>query len=136
VADDGSAHPTRIPGRYTLGEEDPGVRPVSRAGSLDRNRDAEIGARTGEGSNILSPLGFVEIDGQEVAAVVLQQRVDTDRVVTGQVGVDGSVRKRDQRAIPAVSALDTRLLAHSSAPLVRTGRCVTRLAGRLALPDR
>ncbi|MFO1206301.1 MAG: hypothetical protein U1E63_11330 [Burkholderiales bacterium] len=134
VADDGSAHPTRIPGRYTLGEEDPGVRPVSRAGSLDCNRDAEIGARTGEGSNILSPLGIVEIDREEVAVVVLQQRIDTDRVVTGQVGVDGSVRERDQRAIPTVSALDSGLLAHSSAPLVRTGRCVTRLAGRLALP--
>lgn len=56
------------------------------------------------------------------------------RVVTGQVGVDGSVRKRDQRAIPTVSALDSRLLAHSGTPFVRTCRCVTRLARCLTLP--
>jgi len=134
VTDDGRAQPTGVPGRCAICEEDPGMRPVSGARSLDRNRDAEIGARTGEGSNILSPLGFVEIDREEATAVVLQQRVNTDRVVTGQVGEDGSVRKRDQRAIRAVSALDSWLLANSSAPLVRTGQCVTRLAGRPALP--
>ena len=40
----------------------------------------------------------------------------------------------DQQAITALPTLDTRLLANTSGPLVSAGRCITRLARRLALP--
>lgn len=80
------------------------------------------------------PIGFIEVNREEVASVVLQQRVHPDRVPTGQMVVDHGVGQRDQQAVTAVATLDARLLADTGAPLVGTGRGVTGLACGFALP--
>jgi hypothetical protein len=40
-----------------------------------------------EGPGIFSPLGFVEIDGEKIAGIVLQQRIDADCVLAGKMVV-------------------------------------------------
>ena len=88
VADDGRAQATGIAGRHPASEKHPGVRPFAGARNLEGNGHAKFATRLHEGAGVLSPLGFVEIDGEEIAGVVLQQGIDTDRVLTGQMVVD------------------------------------------------
>ena len=40
-----------------------------------------------EGASVVSPLGLVEIDGKEIAGVVIQQGIDADRVLTPPVPI-------------------------------------------------
>ena len=49
---------------------------------------------------ILAPLGIVEVDGQEVAGVVGQQRIHADGVPPGKVVEDRLVGHRYQRRWP------------------------------------
>lgn len=55
-----------------------------------------------KGLGILFPFGLVEIDRKEMASVVGQQRIDTDRALTREVVVDNGVRQREQQAVAAV----------------------------------
>ena len=135
VADDGRAQAAGITCRHPTGEEHPGVSPLTGARNLQRRGHAQLRARLHECLRIVPPLGLVEVDGQEVAAVVLHQRIHPDRVIAGQVLVDHGVRQRDEQAIGAVAALDARLLAYAGPPLIRAGWCVARLACGLALPS-
>jgi hypothetical protein len=75
-----------------------------------------------EGAGVVSPFGFVEIDSEEMASIVLQQGIDTDRVLTGQMVEDDRVGQRNQHSIATVPALDARLFADTCTPLVGTGR--------------
>ena len=134
VADDGRAQAAGIASRHPPSEKHPGVRALAGARNLQRRRHAQLVTGLDERTGILSPLGLVEIDCQEIAGVVLQQRIDADRVLAGQVVVDHRIRQRDQRAVAAVPALDARLLADTGPPLVGAGRRVARLARGLALP--
>ena len=43
--------------------------------------------------------GLVEVDRQEIASVVFQQRINADRVLTGQMVVNHSIGQRDQQAV-------------------------------------
>ena len=92
VADDGRAQAAGVTGRHPAGEEYPSVRAIPGAGNLQGNGHAQLVARLHEGAGILSPLGFVEIDGEEMAGVILQQRIDADRVLAGQMVVDDRSR--------------------------------------------
>ncbi|OIQ72318.1 hypothetical protein GALL_460570 [mine drainage metagenome] len=134
VADGGRAQAADIACRHAAGEEHPGMGALTGSRNLQRRRHAQLSARLHEGPRVVPPIRLVEIDGQEAAAVVLQQRVHPDRVLAGQVLVDHRVRQRDKQAMAAIAALDARLVAHTGAPLIRAGRRVARLARGLALP--
>jgi len=78
VADDGRAQATGIAGRDPASEEHPGVCPFAGARNLEGNGHAKFITRLHERAGVLSPLGFVEIDGEEMTGIVLQQGIDTD----------------------------------------------------------
>ena len=63
-----------------------------RARNFQRGRHTELVAGLHERSRVIPPFRLVEIDGKEVAAVVLHQRIDADRVLTGQMVLDHRVR--------------------------------------------
>ena len=88
MADDGRAQAAGIAGRHPASEKYPGVRPIAGARNLEGNGHVKFATRLHEGAGVLSPFGFVEIDGEEMASVVLQQGIDADRVLTGQMVVD------------------------------------------------
>ena len=134
MADDGRTQTTRIPRRYRIGEKHPGVRALAGAGNLQRRGHTQFGAGQDEGLGILAPIGLVEIDRQEMAGVALQQRIDADCVLTGQMVVDHRIGQWQQHALGAIATLDARLLTDARAPLVGAGRGVARLAAGLAFP--
>ena len=134
MTDDRRAQASGIARRHPASEKQPGVRTVAGAGNLKGDRRPKLVTRLDESPRVLPPVGLVEIDGEEMAGVVGQQRIDADRVPAGQVAVDDRIRQRDQQAVGTVRTLDARLLADTGTPFVGTGRCVTRLAGGLAFP--
>ena len=96
MADDGRAQATGIASRDPASEKHPGVRSFAGARNLKRNGHAKFATRLHEGAGVLSPLAFVEIDGEKIASIVLQQGIDADRVLTGQMVVENRIRQRDQ----------------------------------------
>ncbi|NML17365.1 hypothetical protein HHL10_20535 [Azohydromonas sp. G-1-1-14] len=74
------------------GKEHPRARASPRAPDLQRRWHAQRPAGALDGAGVLAPLGFIEVHGREVAAVVLQQRIDANGVAAGQVVVvDGVI---------------------------------------------
>ena len=69
-----------------------------------------------------------------MAGVIVQQGINTDGELAGQVVIDDGIGQRDQHAMLAVCAFDAPLVAHASAPFVGAGRRIARLAGGLTLP--
>ena len=61
------------------------------AGYFHCCRYTQLVTRLHEGAGILPPLGLVEIDGQEMAAIVLQQWIHADGMPARQMVVDDSV---------------------------------------------
>ena len=106
---------------------------VARARDFDRDRNAQLATRMCEGLCIAAPIGVVEIDSQEMAGIVGQQRIDADGVTAGKMVVEGLVSQWYQEPVAAVGALDARLLANACAPFVGTRGRIAGLA-RLALP--
>jgi hypothetical protein len=45
-----------------------------------------------EGPSIFFPLGFVEIDGEKIAGIVLQQRIDANGMLAGKMVVQDCIR--------------------------------------------
>jgi hypothetical protein len=111
-----------------------GVRAASGPGDLQGHWYSEILARLGECVCIFAPLGPVEVDREEVAAVVFQQRIDPDRLLASQMAIEDRIRNGDQNPVSAVTARDARLLADSGAPFVGASRRISRFGGGLALP--
>lgn len=134
VTDDSRAQAPCITGRNTPCEKHPGVCALTGARNLQRGGHAEFVTGLHECTGIVPPFRLVEVDREEIAAVVFQQRIHPDRVLTGQVVVDHRIGQRNQQTIAAVPALDTRLLADTSAPFVGTRGHVAGLAGGLAFP--
>jgi hypothetical protein len=64
--------------RHRLREEDPKVRAVTRARSLQGSRDAGLRADIHQCARIFPPAGSVQIDGHKPAGLVLEKRVDAD----------------------------------------------------------
>jgi hypothetical protein len=73
-----------------------------------------------KGFGILAPFGLVEVDREKMAGVVRQERVDTDRLLTGKVAVDDRIRYGYQRTVAAICAFDPWLLADTGTPFTRT----------------
>jgi hypothetical protein len=124
MADERSAQAPGVARGDPAGEEHPRMRALSRARDLQRCRHAELAAGAHEGASVLAPLRVVEVHGQEVAAVVLQQRIDADSVAAGQVVVDDGLIERQELPVGTVGALDGRLGAHAGPPLVGASRAV------------
>ena len=78
------------------------MRTLARARHFQCNRHAQLTTRFREALRILAPLGIVEVDGQEVAGVVGEQRVDAGGVPPGKVIKDRPVGQRDQAAVATV----------------------------------
>lgn len=73
---------------------------------------------------VVTPLRLIKIDRQEIATVILKQRVDADSVPASQMVIDHGIRHGAQLAVSALTALDARFFANTSTPLVSTGRAV------------
>ena len=74
--------------------------------------------------HIVAPSALVKIDGKEEAGLVLQQRIDArdERLRVGvgsrQVPADDVVGHRKESTVGTLGALDARLLADATYPLV------------------
>ncbi len=112
------------------------ARTVNKVNDSDEQGDGSSAARTSKASadGTVIFCSLVEVDSQEAAAVVFEQRIHTDGVLAGQMVVDRRIGQRDQQAVGAVTAFDARLLAHPSKPFIGTGRGVARFARGLAFP--
>ncbi len=123
--DDGGAETPGITGLNASSKEHPDVSSLTGARNLQRGWHAERLARLHEHPCVLSPFRFVEVDREEIAAVVFQQRIHADRVFTSKMVIDHHIGQRDQHAIAAVPTLDARLLAHADSPFICAGRRIT-----------
>ncbi len=129
--------PARQRGGDGLLEEQPHVSATPGARSLERGGKAEASAAAHESDCISFPSSLVEIDGQEVAGLVEQHRIDADdkrlitRVSPGQMPSNDIVGDREETAVRTHRALDPGLLADALHPLVRAGG---RIAGPAGFP--
>ena len=83
---------------------------------------------------VLAPLGFVKVDGEKVAGVVRQERVDADRPLAGKVAIDDVILHWYQRTIVAFGALDSWLLTDAGTPFIGACGGIARLASGRAFP--
>lgn len=110
------------------------MRAIAGPRYLDGDWHGHFQAGLRECSDIVPPVRFVEVDGEEVARVVAEQWISANDVITSQVLEDHGIRYRDQHTPAAIRAFDAGLLAHAGAPLVCTCWGVARLARTLTLP--
>lgn len=66
--------------------------PLPDRENLESRRDAEFGTGLHKGLGVFSPVGFVEIDGEKMTGVVLQQRIDADDMLAGKMVVQDRIR--------------------------------------------
>ena len=85
-------------------------------------------ARLDERAHVVDPRALVEVDREEPAGLVVEQRVDAHHVPALQVGEHGVVVERAERLVRAVAALHLRQLADAGDELVRARRRVAGLA--------
>ena len=132
--DDGRKAPSV--GRWDrCGEEDPNVRALAGARTLDCDGYAEFARRSADRPRIVTPTRAVEVDRAKPTCVVLEQWVDADDMTPTQMveehtaiqGLEGLIRTR--------AATHVRLAAHAGDPLVVTGRRVARPSRPAASPN-
>jgi hypothetical protein len=116
-------------------EEEPRVSAVARSGSLDGYRQLEQRAGLRESGDVFLPSSLVEVDGEKPTGLVLEKRVHADDMTAAQMVVDYLVVNRLERLIRTLAALDARLLADTSHPLVRAGWRVASRAFVLIDPE-
>jgi hypothetical protein len=109
------------------------------ARSPERERSTSTGTSavraTSRSARVLTPAGPVEVDREQVAALVGQQRFFADRLRPFQVTAELCLAVRDEPAVRACRALDSRLLAQSRLPFVQAlGRPPGLVGLLLALP--
>jgi len=109
--------------------------PVAGPRPFDGNRNSQLSARGGEGRNIGSPFGLVEVGGDKPARLVGEQGIAADHVTTLEVIEDHLVGHRQKRLAQAVATTDAWLLADSSHPLVAARRGVPLLVCLRADPE-
>ncbi len=134
VADYGRTEAARIPGRHGGRKENPGMGARAGAGNFQGDRHAKLAAGSGKSLGIVAPVGLVKIDGEEMASVAGEQRIDTDDMVAGKVVVNDVISERQQQAVSAFAAFHPLLVAEADLPFVAAGRGVARLAAVLFLP--
>jgi hypothetical protein len=94
--------------------------------SLEGGGHAQPVARTPKRGGVILPSGLVEVDGEEEARLVEQQRVHTRYeglslgITSRQVPTDDVVCDRQEAAVGAFRTLDSRLLTDALHPLIRT----------------
>lgn len=100
--------PTSQAGSNRTVEEDPDVSAVTRARPLERRGHTQAPTGLEECLGIVPPADLVEIDGQEVAGLVSQQRVHTRHeglavaIRSGQMPRDDLIGDREQATLVAV----------------------------------
>ena len=116
--------------------------PIARARSLDGDRNTFRPRRIAKRGNVLHPGLLVEISGEEPARLVRQHGIDTGGKVSrisgrsaGKMGPEGVIAERDEGLIWALPALDLRLSANASNPLVPAQRRITCIAGLWIFPS-
>ena len=92
----GAAEAPRLRGRERLREEHPDVRALAGARDLHVGGHRELRADLAEGRDVTAPCGLVEVERQEVAALVGEEGIDADRVAAGEVVVQHLVCDREQ----------------------------------------
>ena len=90
--------------------------------------------------NILLPAFVVEVQGQEAAGIVRQNRIDTDDVPTklipaSEMSVNSLIRQWKQLAVFTVRATSLWLEANTRFPLVAADRRIAAFPGLCALPS-
>jgi hypothetical protein len=103
-----ATHRARCARRNRSREEEPHVAAVSRSRSFDGNGQPGTAARFDEGQHIVGPGVLVEVDGQEPARLVIEERIETQHVATRQVGEDGGIVEGDEVLVGALTALGLR----------------------------
>ncbi len=128
------------------GEEDPDVPALARAGALEGGRDVPETTCFKVGERVARPVLAVEVGREEAAGLVRQQGIDAGHEVPGsaaprphavlaaQVGLDDTVRDRDEGLARALAAPHPRLAADAGDPLVGAGRGVAGAPGPGVLP--
>jgi len=79
-----------------------------------RHRQLPAGAQKGPG--VLAPVLLIEIHRQQMTGVVLQQGVEAEGMVAGQMAVDRRIGEGRQLPVMAVAAADPGLLADAGSP--------------------
>ena len=116
-------------------EEEPDMRSSAGARAFDSGWKIQAPAGLEKSRNIVAPPRFVEINSEEEAGLVLQQRIDAgDKwlsagVMAGQMPANHVVGHRQEAAVGTLSALDTRFLADTTHPFVRTSGRIPGLPG-------
>jgi len=88
MADQGGPQLASLPRRHGLLEEHPHVGALARAGDFQRCGYRQLPTRAQKGPGVITPVLLVEVDSQQVAMVVVQQGVEAEAVVSGQMAID------------------------------------------------
>ncbi len=127
LGDEIAAHLSGRRGGNGLVEEEPDVRSVARPRAFNGGLKADVPTRCDERRDVIDPGLLVEVDGQEPARLVFEQRIDAHDVLAAQVRQDGRVIDRHKGLVRTLAALDLRELANTPNELVRA-------RGRVAWP--
>ena len=91
---------------------------IPRSRTLNVHRDVQCLASVTHGSDVVLPMVFVEIDGQESAVVIGQERIDTHDMLAFQMGQNSIVRDGAVRAISSRMTAHMLYIADSSVELI------------------
>ena len=130
-----AAHPAGRRGGHGRIEEEPGVRPVARARTFDRDGQSGGLARAAERGDVLSPVPLVEIHREKPARLVGEHGVDAGHVASPKVVQHHAVANREKRLVRAFPATYARLFADPLYPLVAAGGRVPRASGPAVGPE-
>lgn len=118
-------------------EEQPDMPSPPRTRAFESGAQAQTPTALHERHRIGLPAGLVEVDSQEVAGLIHEERVHSSDewlptvVSPGEMPTNEVVGYRQEAAMRAHRALDPRLFADAPHPLIRAGR---RVAGPTGLP--
>ena len=112
-------------GEHRFLEEEPRVRAVARARAFDRGGESDGAARLREREDVVGPGALVEVDGEQVAALVAQEGIDADDVLPLQVVQEDARGDGLPGLVRAVATAHPGLLAERAVPLVEAGGRVT-----------
>ena len=130
-----AAHPAGRRRGHGRIEEEPGVRPVARARTLDRDGQSGGLACAAERGDVLSPVPLVEIHREKAARLVREHGVDAGHVASPKVVQDHAVANREKRLVRTLPATYARLFADPRYPLVAAGGRVPRASGPAVGPQ-
>ena len=122
----------REPGGDRVGKEQPDMGAVARARPFQGGGDFETPAGLQEGHGVHGPVFAVEIERQEMTALVFEQgenaghKVPAASIDAREVPANHLVGDGEEAPVRTIEALDLRLLAQAAHPFVGAGGLVTR----------